>query len=395
VVQIGIFIYLFIIIFYQVSASIQFKPTAQEKKTYATIEFYRKKLIVAKRVEDDVWSASFPIIYAKTQHDDKILFYGVRGKAKYIGPYLKQYKYSENGFNGNMDLLFDRFDTSDLWVSHESHGDKSYIHVVGIANFVELGRESYACATFDVYTSRAIYNIKINDGCMYIKSLLSRWGNTSRKYIGNIGSVLKNLPEEAKEANGFVLHFHHEQPCHFFVTFSKDHETIHSMPLKTVRYKPSLSARGITNTKYLNLMGESFDGMLFQMQISSTSHIEQSVKYYEETNKIYPLKTIVVNENAHMNLNEFTNSKINSDMFIVGAHFKYDVTSQLCYIKTEDSIHLLEKSNVEFLVDGNSIKIVYKLATGTKMFLGFVNENYGALIENDAKNCGIRNAKTN
>jgi hypothetical protein len=55
---------------------------------------------------------------------------------------------------------------------------------------------------------------------------------------------------------------------------------------------------------------------------------------------------------------------------------------------------LLTKQNVEFLIDGNAIKIVYNLP-GKTMFRGFVNENYGMLIENDAKKCGIHNAKRN
>jgi len=387
-VQIYIFMHLFINISGQVST---FKPTSEEIKTCATIKLYRQKLTVKKRVDDDVWSGSFPIMYAEPPNDG-IPFYGVRGDAKYIGPYLRKHKYSKNGYNGKMDLLFHRFDNEKSWVAQGNQGDKLYTAVMGIANFVELGRESYACATFEVHTSHAIYNIKMTDDCMYIKSLLQRWGSASRKYAD--GNLPDKITEVAKKANEFYLGFHREQPCYFFATFSKDHETIHSLPLKKVTYEPSLSGRGTTNAKYLNVMGESFDGLVFQMTLRSASCIEQSVKHYEKTDRIYPLKTNIVNENAHMNLDEFKNSKIDIHKMLVEAHFKYDVFSQLCYIKTMDDVLLLTKQNVEFLVDGNAIKIVYNSSGGT-MFRGFVNENYGKLIENDARKCGIHNAKQN
>jgi len=154
------------------------------------INSVEKDVIFDKRVEDDVWSESLLIDYVKTQDDQILPYYGVRGDAKDIDPFQINHKYSKHGDNGKMNFLFHRFETPIFKVSVIVGDRQIYAQVKGIVNFVELGRESYACATFEVHTSSAIYNIKMTDGCKYIKNLLQRCG-INQSYDLNVNNELK------------------------------------------------------------------------------------------------------------------------------------------------------------------------------------------------------------
>ena len=57
-------------------------------------------------------------------------------------------------------------------------GDDYFI-IDNMRNFVELGEEFYACATFELQIAGARYNIEITEGCMFIKPLLHHWGSNT------------------------------------------------------------------------------------------------------------------------------------------------------------------------------------------------------------------------
>jgi len=370
-VQITLCIHLCMVNLDQTNGQMKFKVTPQEVEEYATIKSYRERLQFHRPVGNNIFTVGFPIITVLSNaNKDEIKFYGLHGEAKYMGSYYRTKTNSKDGYSGQMTFLFHPDDPSSFWIRLKDRGqtDRGYRLVVNYKKFVELSKESKICATFQVGTMHAVYNIEMTNGCMFIKQLLHRWGSASRRFDFGLP---ENIPAEAKGAKDYVMIFHREQPCHFSMAYLKGRDIIHSIPLKKVYYESS----------HGRLTLEQFDGSLSKTKTIYSTLIQQSVQYYEENDKIYSLKTKIPKSESD------DTGLAGDDMWLTGATLTYDVIKSDCYIVNGASTIFLTKDNLQFYVDGSGIMIVVKLENDTYVVLK--NEKYGKLIENDFKKCGI------
>jgi len=394
VVQILISLYagtLFTLSYGREDRQTQFKVTSKQEGIYASVKSLREKLIVEKPVKDEVWQASIPLTYI---NEINISVYGVNAIAKYMGPYQKEDKYARDGYNGPLTLTFHDF-SQDFALYFRKDGPHSKV-VVDIKNFVEVGQEFYTCATLKVYTVDAIYNIKITDGCMFIKALLQNWAIRTRSFL-TFDYVDNHFPEEfPPEANGadrFVISFVREQPCQFAMEYiMKNGRIVYSIPLKTVSYEPSPAKNVETNGNYVDIIGEAVDGKVYKFTTQNSYMVEQSVKHYHETDKLYPLKIVpyLRDDNDGSVLKRISHKSFDdhNQMWLTGASFKYDVTNKSCHIVSANSDTLLHKNNVQFVVHDTIVKIVTGKMVG-------ICDHYGALIAAHAEKCGIYNVISN
>jgi len=353
----------------QMSGQMKFEVTPPEMEAYATIKSFRERLILERPIEHNIFDLGFPIITANDVKHGEIKFYGLHGEAKYIGPYSQKNLYSNDGYNGQMTFLFHPDCGSIFWIGLEERGHR---RVINYRNFVEVNNESKICTTFQIDTIDGIYNIEMTNGCMFIKQLLHRWGSTTRRF--DLG-LPKHVPEEAGGADRFAMVFHREQPCRFEAVYFKGREIIHSIPLKKVDYE-SLDVR----PRVADLTIENFNGDITKIKTLFPTLIQQVMQYYQETNRIYPLKTKIKsskNDNGDI-------------MWLLGETFTYDVDSKRCYIVNGPLIILLTKDNAQFYVDGSGIMILVNLTSNGREdeFVVFKSAEYSIFILNDAKKCG-------
>lgn len=382
------------------------KFTPQQQEVFKNIQAYRQQLIFEKLVENTYLSQSFPIVYRTSNPEEfakpgestamETVFYGASGKAKYIKTKEDNYTPNVHYHNGPMTLLFGRTRSWTIAIKFGEHLQ----NIINIVNFVEHGQEIYACATLDVITANAAYSVEIINDCMFLKDLIYRWATSSRIWMTSY--FPKNIPDEAKGAQVVAFYFHRDQPCHFAMAYmdSKrwDAKMIYTIPLKTVTYTPNLDDGDYYDITSVSFKEDHHENLVEMTLTFYSTVFDALIKYYEESNKIYDLKTKIFDEYSPIKIDEFKNSKIDTGgtMWLQGASFKYDATNKLCYIIRSHSILLLTADNVEFFVDGMSshIKIVIKnTANGDLTCL--LGEKFGLLIKDNAIECGIYNVKKN